>query len=187
MTVVDPAAVRRIADMHAVYRMFDEAGRLLYIGVSGRAGRRFDQHSEKRWFPLVGLITLEWHATKAAAELAERRAIAAERPRYNVTGSPIAVRPVRAVKLEPVGPDILGDVLEIFGDAAGLYWEVIAARLAEHSPRLWAGVSKSVVSAQCRELGVPSVAVNVAGNYQRGCRRRDVEQALARHVLTEAG
>jgi DNA-binding XRE family transcriptional regulator/predicted GIY-YIG superfamily endonuclease len=78
--------LRRVAEMHAVYRMYDGGGRVLYIGISGVAGRRFDQHSEKAWFPQVANITLEWFPTKAAAVLAENRAIAAEQPRYNTRG-----------------------------------------------------------------------------------------------------
>jgi hypothetical protein len=83
---LDAATIRRLADMHAVYRLFDEAGTLLYVGMSGRTGRRFDDHAVKNWWPLVRTITLEWHDTKAQADLAERRAISTERPRYNKAG-----------------------------------------------------------------------------------------------------
>ena len=79
----DPRVVQRLADMHAVYRMSDRDGRLLYIGRTGNIGQRFGDHSMKRWFPLVATITLEWFPTKAAAVLAERRAIISERPKYN--------------------------------------------------------------------------------------------------------
>lgn len=72
--------------MYAVYRMFDRAGKLLYIGKTGHAAR-FDSHAVKRWFPLVASITLEWHDTEASALLAEAHAIAIERPRYNIAGN----------------------------------------------------------------------------------------------------
>ena len=81
---IDPDVLRRLADMHAVYRMFDAVGRLLYIGRTGDAGRRFGSHNSKRWFPLVATIALEWYATEAAAALAEQRAIIKEHPRYNL-------------------------------------------------------------------------------------------------------
>lgn len=91
------ADARRLADMHAVYRMFDGSARLLYVGRTGRAGERFGDHSVKRWFPLVANITLEWFPTKAAADVAERRAIKRERPRYNIAGiRPAAGRTVPA-------------------------------------------------------------------------------------------
>jgi hypothetical protein len=81
---IDPRVVRRIADMHAVYRMYDEQGVLLYIGRTGNAGRRFGDHTSKRWFPLVATIKMEWLPGEASAVLAERRAIQQEHPRYNV-------------------------------------------------------------------------------------------------------
>lgn len=84
MTVV--ADARRFAEMHALYRMYDERGRLLYVGITGDLGKRLGQHSFKRWFPLVEKITLEWKETRASALLSESRAIVAERPRYNKAG-----------------------------------------------------------------------------------------------------
>jgi predicted GIY-YIG superfamily endonuclease len=84
MTVV--ADARRFAEMHALYRMYDERGRLLYVGITGDLGKRLGEHSFKRWFPLVEDIKLEWKETRASALLAESRAIIAERPRYNKAG-----------------------------------------------------------------------------------------------------
>lgn len=89
-TDVDPRVVRRIADMHAVYRMFDAERHLLYVGRTGNAGQRFGDHSMKRWFPLVATIELEWFATQAEAVLVERRAIRTEHPRYNIAETPRA-------------------------------------------------------------------------------------------------
>lgn len=101
MTTVDPEAsegddivtaradmnarvTRLVADMHAVYRMFDAQGRLLYIGRTKDPGQRFADHSMKRWFPLVATITLEWFPSLTAADLAERQAIQEENPWYNI-------------------------------------------------------------------------------------------------------
>ena len=170
--------------MHAVYRMFDQAGRLLYIGISGRAGHRFDQHAEKRWFPLVSLITLEWHAAQAEAVLAERRAIAAEKPRYNVAGKTIPLkRGTKAKPPEPPGMIALSDVLAVFDDAKGLHWEVIAHRLARKFPQRWEGTTKEEVSARCRSLGVKAVNVRMGPKVLKGCCPADVEQAMACYVL----
>lgn len=107
MNDLDVRAIRRMVDMHAVYRMFDEAGRILYIGFSGRAGRRFDQHSTKAWFPQVANITLEWFPTKAAATLAERRAIEAEQPRYNTAGKTKPLRSPRERSAMPKFAELL--------------------------------------------------------------------------------
>jgi predicted GIY-YIG superfamily endonuclease len=86
MTDVDHRAVRRMADMHAVYRMFDPSGRLLYVGVTGNIAARLGDHAEKRWFPLVTTISLEWFPTRADAASAERRAIETECPMLNKAG-----------------------------------------------------------------------------------------------------
>ena len=174
--------------MHAVYRMFDEKGRLLYIGISGRSGR-FNEHATKRWFPLVSVITLEWHATHAEAILAERRAIAAEKPRYNVAGKLAAPkRPAQAGVPLPPRMAILSDVFSVFEEdgATGLHWQVIAKRLSGKFPERWEDISSDAISAHCRSLGVPSVNVKAGGSVLRGCRRTDVEAAMAQQILGEA-
>jgi hypothetical protein len=116
---------RRLADMHALYRMFDEHGHLLYIGITGDLGKRLGQHSFKRWFPLVQRITLEWLPNRAAALVAERRAISAERPRYNLAvlqppkePPKKARRPVPRKPEPPAAPrKLLDDLDEVLGDA----------------------------------------------------------------------
>lgn len=189
-TDLDPRVVRRLADMHAVYRMFGHTGELLYVGKTGHL-HRFDDHAVKRWFPLVGRIVLEWHDTEASARVAERRAIQTERPRYNIASNPKARRSKvtmieAAVKESPKDApnwDALADVLHVFGDAPGLHWLVLAERLAEHFPDRWSDATSEVVSAQCRALEVPSVCVRFRGRTARGCRRGDVEVAAAQHVI----
>ena len=74
--------------------------------------------------------------------------------------------------------DVLADVLEVFGDAAGLHWGELATRLARRFPERWEGTSGDAVSAECRAKGVPSVVVTVAGERGRGC-RLDAVQAAA--------
>lgn len=126
MTVV--ADARRFADMHALYRMYDERGRLLYVGITGDLGKRLGEHSVKRWFPLVEKITLEWKATRAQAVLDERRTIAAEHPRYNQAG----LKPAREPRVKAAVPvrrkvqapaaaegaprDLLADVAAVIGE-----------------------------------------------------------------------
>lgn len=89
----DLAEMRRIADRHAVYRMFDAGKRLLYVGMSRKVGHRFDQHTHAVWFSQVATITLEWFPSEAAATVAERRAIHDERPRYNLSRpAPVIVK-----------------------------------------------------------------------------------------------
>jgi hypothetical protein len=80
--------LNQVAVMQAVYRMFDASGNLLYVGVTGNINNRFGSHMDKRWFPLVTNISLEWFPTRAQAEIAERRAIERELPRLNVQHKP---------------------------------------------------------------------------------------------------
>lgn len=115
MTGIDHGALRQMADMHAVYRMFTAAGQLLYIGTSGNLPTRLNSHSEKRWYPQVAAITLEWFPDEAAALKAELAAIRREHPLLNIAGKkrsrsapnltpePAAVEPVIAVSEDPRG------------------------------------------------------------------------------------
>ena len=77
------------------------------------------------------------------------------------------------------GRDVLADVLAMFlGSEAGLQWAALAERLAERIPERWDDVSADAVSAQLRDLGVPSVPVKSGGQALRGCRKAAVEQAM---------
>jgi hypothetical protein len=179
-TTIDPRLIRRIADMHALYRMFDHEGKLLYVGITGHVAR-FDNHATKRWFPCVASITLEWCDTEAAARAAERRAIQTERPRYNIAGRAAPGKGINRPVMTTRGP--LADVLRIFSkDERGLHWTVVAERLADNFPDQWAAITSLVVSAQCRSLGVPSVSVKMSGRVLNGCRRADVAEAAKRYA-----
>lgn len=70
-----------------LYRLYDAEGTLLYIGISKSAMARMKQHAkEKEWWLEVRRIEIE-HVLggRCDAELAERRAIESERPKYNIT------------------------------------------------------------------------------------------------------
>jgi len=188
-----PALVRRLADMHAVYRMYDHSGRLLYIGMSGRAGRRFDEHAKKRWFPLVSTITLEWHDTHAAAVLAEKRAIADEQPRYNIAGSPFAMKKRAASRrssaasedsaVAPTVTSLLADVLAVFAEQERhLHWDVIAERLDAEFPGRWREATAKLVSARCRAFGIPAVSCRMGIHVKNGCKKADVADAILRQA-----
>lgn len=77
------------------------------------------------------------------------------------------------------GRDVLADVHATFlGSEAGLQWPVLAERLAGRIPERWDGASPDAVSAQLRDLGVPSVVVKAGGTGARGCRKAAVEAAM---------
>lgn len=69
----------------ALYRFFDEAGDLLYVGISLNPLERWNQHRlDKPWWGEVRTATIEVHDSREAVEEAERAAIRREHPRYNI-------------------------------------------------------------------------------------------------------
>lgn len=78
---------------HALYRFFDAAGDLLYIGITNDPSKRFGRHaSDKPWWEEVDRIDLERHPSREAVLAAEAAAIKTERPRYNVRhGGPTSI------------------------------------------------------------------------------------------------
>jgi len=70
-----------------VYRHFNQAGELLYIGAAQNGFKRLLIHRDKSfWFHEVAVVTIEHFATREEASAAEHSAIASENPRYNVSG-----------------------------------------------------------------------------------------------------
>lgn len=73
----------------ALYRLYDEAGVLLYIGISHQPDVRFEQHSKvKEWWPQVARHEVQWFDDRPAAAAAEADAIRSEDPEHNGTYSP---------------------------------------------------------------------------------------------------
>lgn len=83
----------------AVYRLFDAADRLLYVGVGELPATRWQDHrSHKEWWPQVDHSTVRYFPTRDEALAEEARAIAAEHPLHNVMGTPrVAARRRRDV------------------------------------------------------------------------------------------
>jgi predicted GIY-YIG superfamily endonuclease len=74
----------------ALYRLYDEGGALLYIGISNDPDRRFEQHAyDKSWWPRVARRDVRWLDDRPAAQAAEVAAIKAEAPECNGTHSPL--------------------------------------------------------------------------------------------------
>lgn len=70
----------------ALYRLYDAAGTLLYVGISANPEQRWKVHSwtkAKPWWPDVARKTVEWHDSPESAALAEHIAIATESPKFN--------------------------------------------------------------------------------------------------------
>lgn len=80
----------------ALYRLYDADGDLLYIGIGFNPVARYREHRKtKRWWPQVARREVTWYETRTAADMAEREAILAEDPRYNVLRWEVFTPPLR--------------------------------------------------------------------------------------------
>lgn len=74
-----------MAERTALYRLYDNAGTLLYVGAAKDPSRRFRDHrAEKSWWHEVAQDSVEWFETPFHALKAEVEAIKREAPRYNI-------------------------------------------------------------------------------------------------------
>lgn len=72
------------SDRTALYRLYDAAGHLLYVGISKFPKFRFTEHAgDKNWWHLVAEKVIEWRDSREEALRAESEAIVKERPLYN--------------------------------------------------------------------------------------------------------
>lgn len=70
-----------------MYRLYDDAGTLLYVGSAYDPEVRCAAHRDKPWWPHVARRSEEWHPTRGHAYAAEMEAIGAEDPRHNQMGT----------------------------------------------------------------------------------------------------
>lgn len=69
---------------HQLYRLFDKAGRLLYVGITWDLRIRLRAHRRRApWWPAVATGTSEQHPDWFRAGSAERATIAEEHPIHN--------------------------------------------------------------------------------------------------------
>jgi predicted GIY-YIG superfamily endonuclease len=68
----------------ALYRLYDERGALLYVGISANLENRWAQHRRvQAWWPQVAATTTEWFDDRVDAAKAEAAAIRTENPIKN--------------------------------------------------------------------------------------------------------
>lgn len=76
-----------------LYRLFDVDGTLLYVGITGSLGQRWEQHvATKHWWDQVTRTEIERFPDRDLAAAAEKVAITTERPIYNLV-RPLQQRP----------------------------------------------------------------------------------------------
>lgn len=75
-------------DRTALYRFYDTAGDLVYIGMSKNPLRRFGAHVAMEGWRQIAEIKIEWFATRTLALAAERAAIKSEKPAWNSVHTP---------------------------------------------------------------------------------------------------
>lgn len=69
---------------HALYRFYDAAGDLLYVGITLNPDERWKKHRKKPWWHTVASIRLETYLDRESVLAAEREAIITEHPVHNV-------------------------------------------------------------------------------------------------------
>ena len=68
----------------ALYRLYDRAGELLYVGITSDPERRFAQHADdKHWWWRVARKRIEWFDKRSNALAAEEMCIKIKDPAYN--------------------------------------------------------------------------------------------------------
>lgn len=91
---------------HALYRIYDNGGQLLYVGITMALQQRLGAHRQGRsWWHEVAIIEVEYLPSRQAALEAERDAIVREKPAHNVHHN-ATLRRTRSSKRIPVAPEI---------------------------------------------------------------------------------
>lgn len=89
----------------ALYRFYDSANVLLYVGITNMTQVRWAAHTMKPWWKQVARKEVVWFENRAAAAQAEVMAIRHEEPRYNVANAwyatPKAVAAKTSATLRP--------------------------------------------------------------------------------------
>lgn len=186
-----------------LYRLYDEADVLLYIGITENLGTRMDAHaSSQSWWPQVNRLTVDMLPDRISAEHAEGDAIRGEKPRHNIckqAPEDLASEHVEAVRLFD-GPitstrDGRSDAVKI---AAEYRAQIMSGELAKDSPmpsmptvaRSW-GVSVATVQNAWKVLKREDlIASQVGKDVRAGWRQRipiqDAEDGLACEILDVA-
>lgn len=74
---------------HYVYRIYDEDGRLIYVGCTLNLFARLSAHTLNSWWAYqCSHVVAKVYPSKAAGRAVERAVIRTEKPRWNLNGRP---------------------------------------------------------------------------------------------------
>lgn len=107
-----PVTVPALNSLVYLYRLLDHAEALIYVGITSlRVRDRLTQHREsKPWWFEVASVQVDAYTNRAEALAAERDAIAAESPKYNIATGSTSDFFSREPLPEPLtGPSEVGD------------------------------------------------------------------------------
>lgn len=83
-----PRVNRELKAPTALYRHFDAAGSLLYVGISLSPLARLSAHGDgSHWAQAISRVTMEWFPDRKSALDAELKAIREELPAHNIAGA----------------------------------------------------------------------------------------------------
>jgi predicted GIY-YIG superfamily endonuclease len=73
----------------AVYRFYDDAGQLLYVGITSDLISRWREHEKHSpWWPAQRTVSVVWRDSREEAHAEECNAIATENRAVNTTHTP---------------------------------------------------------------------------------------------------
>lgn len=164
----------------ALYRHYDSAGCLLYVGISLAFMQRLMQHrQDSGWFMDIARVDVEWFDSAARAEEAERVAINTEGPIHNrqrrQPRDPRLSDPVRPANPLAPAEDRLSAWIQSKRDDQGLSMEDLA-ELSGVSARTVARV-ESESSRERTSLNTYSVLIQALGG------RVEVVEELDNYVI----
>jgi hypothetical protein len=135
VTSTKPQKRRPISTRAAVYRLYDSAGGLLYVGMAYSPTARWAAHArEKQWWFLVADKTVQWYDDRPTAAEAEIAAIQDENPAWNIIHSPEIIRvDGHLVRYLPTIPPEVLDELEAERIEAETFQAEALERLRHHS------------------------------------------------------
>lgn len=79
----------------ALYRFFNDADQLLYVGITGNPQKRWAdhrRHAAATWWPMAARASVDWFKERTDATAAELRVIRTKAPLYNSGGAPSPLR-----------------------------------------------------------------------------------------------